>query len=374
MFEMALAAATNLRADSSVSTAGLAAASIAAPCLLGSMAAEQQASSSPEVLLCAVGLTSSHTGIQLSSELAGVHPNQSHTHLSASAATLQNHSAPAKAFIGRGALPACFGSSSSQVLSITQRANVAKVEQVAGDGYNLHPAAVDSSLHLGAVASKKHNATSCVPVGLGAYCAQKPGEQPSSCMNSGHSGKTPWPIEFYIWYQVHIRLYMRQTSPGSDGGAGAELWAVAELPQVQGAPALDPAPALSSAWCLCGANSGSGMALRDLTSMPLALPAVSQFSHALQPLCKFVHIGCAVLREHLHEPNRQMHFFCRYTDKQRSLCRLGQSAMPLSRSRRTQSMKHSCRPPLLCQQDLKLHAYCMSAAPSACLSRVRLNT
>lgn len=104
MFEMALAAATNLRADSSVSTAGLAAASIAAPCLLGSMAAEQQASSSPEVLLCAVGLTSSHTGIQLSSELAGVHPNQSHTHLSASAATVQNHSAPAKAFIGRGAL------------------------------------------------------------------------------------------------------------------------------------------------------------------------------------------------------------------------------------------------------------------------------
>ena len=178
MFEMALAAAASLRADSSVSTAGLAAASIAAPCLLGSTAAEQQASSSPGVLLCAVGLTSSHSGIQLSSELAGVHPNQSHTHLSATAAKVHIHSAPTKAFIGRGALPACFGSSSLQERSITQLANVAKVDEVAGDGYNLHPAAVDSSLQLGAVTSEKHNAPSHVPVGLGAYCAQKPGDQP----------------------------------------------------------------------------------------------------------------------------------------------------------------------------------------------------
>ena len=35
---------------------------------------------------------------------------------------------------------------------------------------------------------------------------------------------------------------------------------------------------------------------------------------SLQPLCNFVHIGCAALREHLYEPNRQMHFFSRYTD------------------------------------------------------------
>ena len=178
MFEMALAAAAGLVADSSVPAAGLAAASIAAPCLLGSTAAEQQASSSPGVLLCAVGLISSHSGIQLSSEVASTHPNQSHTHLSADTATVQIHSAPAKACIGRGALPACFDSSASHGLSITQLANVAKVDEVAGSGYNLHPAAVDSSLHLGAVTSEKHNAPSHVPVGLGAYCAQKPGDQP----------------------------------------------------------------------------------------------------------------------------------------------------------------------------------------------------
>ena len=189
MFEMALAAAASLKADSSVPAAGLTAASIAAPCLLGSTAAEQQASSSPGALLCAVGLTSSHSGIQLSSELASTHPNQSHTHLSATAATVQIHSAPAKAFIGQGALPAYFGSSSLQVLSIIQPANVAKVHEVAGDGYNLHPAAVDSSLHLGAVRNESHNTPSRVPVGLGACCAQKPGEQPSSCTDPGHSGK-----------------------------------------------------------------------------------------------------------------------------------------------------------------------------------------
>ena len=84
----------------------------------------------------------------------------------------------------------------------------------------------------------------------------------------------PSPIEFYFWCKVHICVRMRQTSPeGFDGGAGSVLWAVAGLPQVQGASALEPA--LSSAWCLCGASSGSGMALRDLASKPLALPAVS---------------------------------------------------------------------------------------------------
>ena len=100
---------------------------------------------------------------------------------------------------------------------------------------------------------------------------------------------------------------MRQTSPeGFDGGAGSVLWAVASLPQVQGAPALGAA--LSSAWCLCGASSGSSMALRDLASKPLALPAVSHFSHSQNPLCNSDHIGYAPLREHSYVPNRQMKF------------------------------------------------------------------
>ena len=192
MFEMALAAATSLKADSSVSLAGLAAASIAAPCLLGSTAAEQQLGISPGVLLCAVGLTSSHSGIQLSSELAVTHPNEPPTHLSATAAAVHSHSVSGKAHAGQGALLACFGSSLPRVHCKTQLANVARVAEVAANGYNLHPSSVDSSLHLGAVAREERNIPSRVPVGLSAYCAQKPGDQPSMCINPKHPGKSPF--------------------------------------------------------------------------------------------------------------------------------------------------------------------------------------
>ena len=76
---------------------------------------------------------------------------------------------------------------------------------------------------------------------------------------------------------LRICVHMRQTyQEDFDGGADSVLWAVASSPQVQGAPALDPA--LSSAWCLCGAKSGSGMALQDLASKPFTPPPVSRFS------------------------------------------------------------------------------------------------
>ena len=180
---MALAAATSLRADSSVPVAGLAAASIAAPCILGSTAAQQQAGSSPEVLLCTVGRTSSQNGIQLSSAPAVTQPNGVPCHLSATVAAVQMHCVPGRAHTRQVAQHACHGSSSSQMASRSQTANIARIEDLAGDGYVVHPASVDSSLHLGAVIREEDNAPSRVPVGLGAYSAQKPGDIPSVCVN-----------------------------------------------------------------------------------------------------------------------------------------------------------------------------------------------
>ncbi len=43
-------------------------------------------------------------------------------------------------------------------------------------GYTVHPAAADSSLHLGAVAGNNSMGPSRVPVGFGAYTARKAGE------------------------------------------------------------------------------------------------------------------------------------------------------------------------------------------------------
>ena len=77
--------------------------------------------------------------------------------------------------------------------------------------------------------------------------------------------------------KVRVCMHMRQTSQEDfDGGAGSVLWAVKSPPQANSDPVLDTA--LSSAWCLCGAKSGSGMALQDLASKPFALPAVSHLS------------------------------------------------------------------------------------------------
>ncbi len=44
------------------------------------------------------------------------------------------------------------------------------------DGYTVHPAAADSSLHLGAVPGTKAKGPSRVPVGFGAYRAGTAGE------------------------------------------------------------------------------------------------------------------------------------------------------------------------------------------------------
>ena len=157
----------------------------------------------------------------------------------------------------------------------------------------------------------------------------------------------------------------------SNGGAGSVLWAVASPPQVHGAPAHDSA--LSSAWCLCGAKSGSGMALQDLTSKPFALPAVSHASF----LPQLMSYSCIYIEDTAHGEaficTRQadaVHMPILHDDG--SFCRLEQSARPLSCSRRTQSMKRSCRLPFLCRQLMMLHAYHMPTALSACLLKVRL--
>lgn len=177
---MALAAASSVTVDSSAPAAGLAAASIAAPRILGSPAAQQQAGSSPGVLLCTVGLTGSHSGIQLSSAPADIPAERAPSHLTATAAAVQIHSFPDRSHVGLRTLPVCLGSSSGlQKPSSRQMATVARVAQAAGDGYMVHPAAADSSLHLGAVVREEGNAPSRVPVGLGAYSAQKSGEIPS---------------------------------------------------------------------------------------------------------------------------------------------------------------------------------------------------
>jgi len=170
--------------DTSAPAGGLTAAAIAAPCILGSPAAQAKSGSSTSMLQCSVGSGSLHT-LEISSASAGSNGKiTSHLTSSASVAIAQSSQ--------HGRSRARMALSTSLIRKVSpgkrssrQRATVAGIcpqqpckgvrNSYAG-GYTVHPAAADSSLHLGAVAGNNSTGPSRVPVGFGAYTARKAGE------------------------------------------------------------------------------------------------------------------------------------------------------------------------------------------------------
>ena len=176
---MALAALSSMVADTSAACCALIAASIAAPCILGRSAAQPQSDSSPSMLVAYVGSGSCPYSLAISSASAS-NPGKSTSYLTASAAAVfPNTPQSAKA----GTLWAVPTSVSSKMTSeerltrhLTTVASIGHSQPCRGlDGYTVHPAAADSSLHLAAVAGN-NKGPSRVPVGFGAYKAGETGQ------------------------------------------------------------------------------------------------------------------------------------------------------------------------------------------------------
>ena len=184
-FEMALAVLNSMVSDTSAPVGSLTAAAIAAPCILGSPAAQARSGSITSMLQCSVGSGSSTHTLEISSAPAGRNGKVT-PHLTSSASAAIPQSSQHGRFRARMALSTSLTRTVSLGKRTTrQRATVATicpqqpckgVRNSDGGGYTVHPAAADSSLHLGAVAGNNSTGPSRVPVGFGAYTARKAGE------------------------------------------------------------------------------------------------------------------------------------------------------------------------------------------------------
>ncbi len=183
-FEMALAALSSVRGDTSAPLGALTAASIAAPCILGSTTAWPTLDSSPSMLLCSIASGNSADTLEVSSPDADA-AQKSASHLKASAAmVLSSRPQPLKARPQTTARMAFketnIGEPVTRQLAIL--AGIGSPHRCeSSDGYTVHPAAADSSLHLGAVPGTKFKGPSRVPVGFGAYKAGIAGEASALC-------------------------------------------------------------------------------------------------------------------------------------------------------------------------------------------------
>ena len=179
---MALAALSSIIADTTAPGGALTAASIAAPCILGSSATQPQSTSIPGLLLCSVGSGISAHSLAISSASADG-TQKSTCHLTASAATAFHDKFQPGKTRARSAVSTNLRSRLSLRERLSrQRATVASTacpQPGKGlGGYTVHPAAADSALHLGAVAGNNSRGPSRVPVGFGAYKATTVGEAP----------------------------------------------------------------------------------------------------------------------------------------------------------------------------------------------------
>ena len=177
---MALAALSSMVVDMSAPAGALTAASIVAPCILGSPVDQPQPESIPGMLLCHVGSCSAAHSLAISSASADG-SQKSTCHLTASAAMLSYDGFQPAKTCARSAVSSILRSISSlEDRRDRQHATVASTAPLQAckglGGYTVHPAAADSALHLGAVAGDNSKGPSRVPVGFGAYKAATAGE------------------------------------------------------------------------------------------------------------------------------------------------------------------------------------------------------
>ncbi|BDA51455.1 probable oleandomycin polyketide synthase, modules 5 and 6 [Coccomyxa sp. Obi] len=266
LFELAFAAAVSLYADSGTAAVALAAALISAPCVLASSTstnsnltgAEADSSLGTQVLECAAwvgaGGTPAAGTVEVRSRTGGpIAPTAGGTsqavatgptHLSCMVVSLSapgilhGNGTSAKSREGMHALAIAVaasldrqkGSAGAPGTVATVALPLSSAGQSGKSGFNVHPAAADSSLHLGAVPHStstllSQQQPSKVPVGFGVYTASTPATQ-----------------------------------------AGSSGWAVAGA-----ADALDNASAISNAWWLPVAGSDSaGMSLQGLLAKQLS--------------------------------------------------------------------------------------------------------
>ena len=177
-----------MSSDASVSSSALTAASIIAACILGTPAAQPQPSSGPDTLLCDIGSGSTPHSLVVSS-ISACGSQKSTQHLTASASIVFPET-PQPAIPDTHSMQLCTKSGRQVTcgnLPTRKLATVASIDrsQSCGglDGYTVHPAAADSSLHLGDVAGRASKGTSRVPVGFGAYRTGKAGAASSECQS-----------------------------------------------------------------------------------------------------------------------------------------------------------------------------------------------
>ena len=308
---MALAAFSSMRTDTSAPREALTAALIAAPCILGSLAAWPSLNSSPSTLLCSIG-SSSHS-LEVSSA-PGDATQKSTSHLKASAAVvLSSRRQPHRA---RAQTAACLLLKEMKVGKRLAR-QLAVLAGIGSSqpckcqvGYMVHPAAADSSLHLGAVPGTRSKGPSRVPVGFGAYRAGTAGEASAKCQDS----------TVFSMLRRDKNINSPLTGMHLDAGltcTGSSMWAIASPLEVDNK--LAGASAVSSAWCQSDAAFGSSLSLQGLISKPLGtstvLSGTDLKTHVLFTACRILDIVSSTYRALWH-----LRSFTRQATKDRLCC------------------------------------------------------